>query len=167
MPASGTLDGTEKLPLVKGGSNVAGSVDDVKNYITSAGLDYLTSPEIVLTDDPQQVLSVTLNPNTVYTVECLLLLENGNTDGFGFIFNSSALNITTFAAVYTTSTGVTGVMNEVMPTILSDITGETFIHLRGLVSIGLTGGLFGVDVRKSTNVTTDPTVATGSFIRVS
>jgi hypothetical protein len=143
MPASGTLDGTEKLPLVKDGSNVAVTVEEVKNYATPTLIYSYPNVNLQLTGSyPNALFTPTLDADTPYTVEILIMVTNGNTDGIQFLLSKASLTGTIiFNIVYTTSTGVTGLVDGVNMVSISDATGISFIKIEGLVLTDASGTL--------------------------
>lgn len=163
MTPSGALDGTETFPLVKGGANVAGSLEDVKDYIKSGTLDYLSSP-LVLTDitPVSSGLSLALSAGGFYTIDSTLILD-GDTDGIRITVEYSGTLVTNTLQYHT------GAFLEDLvvatPLILSDITALPSIKISGLL-VTSTAGNLSITVRKNTDVSADSTVEANSFLSI-
>lgn len=163
MTPSGTLNGTEIFPLVKGGSNVSGTLEGVKNYIKSGTLDYLDT-SLVLTDITPVAtgLSLSLLAGSFYTLDSVLLLD-GDTDGIRLTFEYSGI-LNTSRLQYHTGAFLEDI-SIAIPLTLSDITSLPIIKFSGLIYTD-TAGTLTITARKNTDVGADSTVEASSYLAV-
>lgn len=162
MTPSGALDGTETFPLVKGGSNVAATTDDVKTFISTTIGAVVVADEL-LTDINATVLDITVNSSTVYQIDAMLFLQNANTDGVVFDIGVYDLTTDIFNIGYIAGTN-NGIMEIASLEVISNATGIEFIKMSGVISVTGTGGMMTVTVRVENSIIGTTSVLKGSYI---
>lgn len=161
---NGELSGSEVLLGVQNGNTTKFSLNNIKDFTTK-----LYSPPVNLTlsqGATQEVLYFDLLPNKVYTLDALMILENGNTDGIEFYLHAFTIDVVKWGLTYTLSNGVSGILEQVIPTTIADTTGINFIRINGLLEVGAYVETISIRAGKSTDLQPDYTLAASSYSRI-
>lgn len=160
--ANSALNGSEVVLGVQSGNTVKIAMDDIKTFAKTSFGDYVAT-DTLLTDVATEYVSLSLELNTNYVIDCLLIFSTTNTDGLRIDRNIGE-DIVIENLVYTVDNTQVGSLSTELN--VADATGVLFVRISGFLQTSVTEGAndFGILVKTITNVIGTTELLAGSYL---